>query len=86
MAFLFKIYSFRNYLKNLQKKCRFFTHKEHPALQETEVLHEKFKTVLQQLILKKKFSTPNFSKFLNPWEKIFFTFLLIYQLKLSHPL
>ena len=31
-----------------------------------EVLHEKLKIVLPMGILKKKFSTPNFTKFLNP--------------------
>jgi len=31
-----------------------------------EVLHEKLKTVLPMGILKKKISTPNFTKFLNP--------------------
>ena len=34
--------------------------------QKTEVLNENFKKVLQVGILKKKFSTPNFTKFLNP--------------------
>ena len=31
-----------------------------------EVLHEKLKTILPAVILKKKFLTPNFTKFLNP--------------------
>ena len=31
-----------------------------------EVLHEKLKIILPMGILKKKFSTPNFTKFLNP--------------------
>ena len=34
--------------------------------QKPEVLHEKLKTVLPIRILKKKISTPNFTKFLNP--------------------
>jgi len=33
---------------------------------KTEVLNENFKKVLPMGILKKKFSTPNFTKFLNP--------------------
>ena len=37
--------------KNL-KKLSFFTQKEHPAPQEIEVLHEKFKTVRKWWILK----------------------------------
>ena len=33
---------------------------------KTEVLNENFKKVLPMGILKKKISTPNFTKFLNP--------------------
>ena len=40
------------------KKYHFFTQKEHPAPQETEVLHEKLKTVLPIQILKKKSRPP----------------------------
>ena len=48
--------------KNGQKRYQ----KEHPAPQKPEVLHEKLKIVLPMGILKKKISTPNFTKFLNP--------------------
>ena len=34
--------------------------------QKSEVLHEKLKIVLIMGILKKKFSTPNFTELLNP--------------------
>ena len=52
--------------KGKDKKCRFFTQKENTAPQKAEVLHEKLKTVLPMWILKKKFSIPNYTKFLNP--------------------
>jgi|OM-RGC.v1.027942277 hypothetical protein len=58
--------TFRGLGTNSLKKCHFFTQKEHPAPLETEVLDENLKIILQQGILKKKFSTPNFTKFLNP--------------------
>ena len=39
--------------KEKDKKCRFFTQKEHPAAQKPEVLNENLKTVLTIGILKK---------------------------------
>ena len=53
------------FLKNL-KKLSFFYSKRASSPAKTEVLHEKLKIVLPMGILKKKISTPNFTKFLNP--------------------
>ena len=43
-----------------------WTQKTTQPRKKPEVLHEKLKTVLPMGILKKKISTPNFTKFLNP--------------------
>jgi len=53
-------------MKKWQKLDYKIDRKKHPSPLETEVWDEKLKIVLQQGILKKKFSTPNFTKFLNP--------------------
>ena len=45
------------------KKCHFFTQKDHPASQETEVLHEKLKIVQLFVILKKKSRPPTSPNF-----------------------
>ena len=52
--------------EKMTKKCQKRYQKEHPSPQKPEVLHEKLKIVLLMGILKKKFSTPNFTKLLNP--------------------
>ena len=48
------MYTKRLKKKEKDKKCRFFTQKEHPAAQKPEVLNENLKTVLPIGILKKK--------------------------------
>ena len=55
----------RHFLKNL-KKLSFLYSKRASNLSKNEVLNEKLKTVLPIVILKFMFSTPNFTKFLNP--------------------
>ena len=52
--------------KNDKKLTKKMTQKSRYQLKNTEVLNEKLKTVLQMGILKKKISTPNFTKLLNP--------------------
>ena len=55
----------RDFLKNLKKLLSFYS-KRAPTCSKPEVLHEKLKIVLPDVILKYFFLTPNFTKFLNP--------------------
>ena len=53
------------------QKCQKRYRKEHPSPQKPEVLHEKLKSSYLWGLKKKKISTPNLTKLLNPYE-IFF--------------
>ena len=70
-----------------QKNCRFFTKEEHPAPKETEVLYEKWKTVLPMLqspadgARRPSFS---FSFFFLSFVLCFFLLLLLFSLFFSY--
>ena len=66
--------------EKMTKKCQKRYQKEHPPPQKPEVLPEKLKNVLPMGILKKKFSTPNFTKFLNPYANFSALFYLYSKL------
>ena len=68
------MYTKRLKKKEKDKKCRFFTQKEHPAAQKPEVLNEKMKTVLPMGILKKN-PDPQLQQTFKPIRKFFCTFL-----------
>ena len=53
-------------LGTFNKKFSFFCSKREKTSSKPEVWHEKLKTVLPAVILKKKFWTSNFTKLLNP--------------------